>query len=124
MGLFAIGTSCFALVCVIGRSRVPAPPARIKPFIRDKLYQLRACGSHLRGSIVRRMADDLIFDDNCDLCEAARITEWFHEDDVCWIAECEICATPMVVWRGHGKTPPPEQLAHMHEKLAWVVTEH
>ena len=35
-------------------------------------------------------------DDNCDLCEAARITEWFHEDDVCWIAECEICATPMV----------------------------
>ena len=23
--------------------------------------------------------------DDCDLCEAARITEWFHEDDVCWI---------------------------------------
>src|SRR5665811_1309156 len=33
MGLLAIGTSCLALVWVIGRSRVPAPPARIKPFI-------------------------------------------------------------------------------------------
>ena len=44
--------------------------------------------------------------DDCDLCEAARITHWFHEDDVCWIAECEICATPMVVWRWHGTEPP------------------
>ena len=32
--------------------------------------------------------------DDCDLCEAARITPWFHEDDICWIAECEICAVP------------------------------
>ena len=30
----------------------------------------------------------------CDLCEAARITPWFHEDELCWIAECEICAVP------------------------------
>ena len=52
------------------------------------------------------------FDDNCDLCEAARITEWFHEDDICWIAECEICATPMVVWRSHGTEPPADALAH------------
>jgi hypothetical protein len=37
MGLFAIGTSCLALVCVIGRSRVPAPPARISPFIRPEI---------------------------------------------------------------------------------------
>jgi hypothetical protein len=62
--------------------------------------------------------------DGCDLCEAARITQWFHEDDVCWIAECEICATPMVVWRGHGTEPPAEELAHMHEHLALVVAEH
>ena len=59
--------------------------------------------------------------DGCDLCEAARITPWFHEDHVCWIAECEICAVPMVVWRGHGTTPPPAQLSHMHEQLATVV---
>src|SRR5437870_13450870 len=32
MGLFATGTSCLALVWVIGRSRVPAPPARMSAF--------------------------------------------------------------------------------------------
>ena len=49
-----------------------------------------------------RVSNGYAFDADCDLCEAARITPWFHEDDVCWIAECEICAVPMVVWRGHG----------------------
>src|SRR3977135_2985089 len=34
MGRFATGTSCLALVWVIGRSRVPRPPLRISPFIR------------------------------------------------------------------------------------------
>ena len=70
------------------------------------------------------MASALERSDNCDLCEAARITPWFHEDDVCWIAECEICAVPMVVWRGHGRTPPEEALTYMHAKLAMVVSEH
>ena len=74
------------------------------------------------------MADDtsrdVVHDANCDLCEAARITPWFHEDDICWIAECEICAVPMVVWRNHGVTPPTDELSHMHEKLALVVEEH
>jgi hypothetical protein len=61
---------------------------------------------------------------HCDLCEAARITEWFHEDEVCWIAECEICAVPMVVWREHAVDPPPGPRAHMHARLAEVVTSH
>ena len=61
------------------------------------------------------------FSDDCDLCEAARITPWYHEDDICWIAECEICAVPMVVWRGHGTEPPEVELAHMHVQLATVV---
>jgi hypothetical protein len=61
--------------------------------------------------------------ESCDLCIAARITHWFHEDDVCWIAECEICDVPMVVWRHHGVAPPPEHLAHMHEQLALVARE-
>ena len=47
--------------------------------------------------------------DRCDLCEAAKITHWFHEDDVCWIAECEICDTPMVVWRWHGIDPTEDE---------------
>jgi len=74
------------------------------------------------------MADDPVrehvHDANCDLCEAARITPWFHEDDICWIAECEICAVPMVVWRSHGIEPPGTELAHMHDKLAMVVAEN
>jgi hypothetical protein len=60
----------------------------------------------------------------CDLCDAARLTEWFYEDDVCWIADCEICCVPMVVWRQHAKDPSPEALLHMHERLARVAAEH
>lgn len=59
----------------------------------------------------------------CELCEAARITEWFHEDDVCWVADCEICAVPMVVWKKHGPTPPPEDVKHMIEQLSRVAGE-
>ena len=57
----------------------------------------------------------------CDLCEAARITEWFYEDEVCWIAECEICAVPMVVWKKHDNLPPDEVKAYLHARLAEVV---
>src|SRR6267143_1039076 len=32
MGLFPTGMSCFAPVCVIGRSRVPLPPLRMRAF--------------------------------------------------------------------------------------------
>ena len=61
---------------------------------------------------------------SCDLCEAARITPWFHEDDVCWIAECEICAVPMVVWKVHDANPAADVKAVLHERLASVVAEH
>ena len=40
----------------------------------------------------------------CDLCEAAQITPWHYEDDVCWIADCEVCDVPMVVWKSHSPT--------------------
>ncbi len=58
--------------------------------------------------------------DSCELCEAARLTEWFHEDDRCWIAECESCSVPMVVWRSHGITPPIDDHQHMLNQLALV----
>jgi len=57
----------------------------------------------------------------CDLCAAARITTWHHEDDVCWIADCELCAVPMVVWRSHGTTPPPDDVTHMIAMLERVA---
>ena len=42
MGLLATGTSCLALVWVIGRSRVPAPPARISAFTGPVLTPVTA----------------------------------------------------------------------------------
>ena len=68
------------------------------------------------------MADEVFTrDPTCMLCQAKKITPWFHEDEVCWIAECEICEVPMVVWRWHGTTPPEEHVAHMRARLAEVA---
>jgi len=53
----------------------------------------------------------------CDLCEAAQFTHWYYEDDTCWIADCEVCSVPMVVWKNHGIEPPSDALTHMHEQL-------
>ena len=57
----------------------------------------------------------------CELCEAAPITERYYSDDLCWIAECESCALPMVVWRSHGAEPPAVAREHMIEQLRAVV---
>ena len=59
----------------------------------------------------------------CELCEAARLTTWYHEDDVCWVAECEVCAVPMVVWREHAVDPSDEVLEHMLRHLSRVADE-
>lgn len=60
---------------------------------------------------------------DCELCEAARFTPWFHEDEICWIAECEVCSVPMVVWNRHGSEPPDANLEHMLAHLDRVATE-
>jgi hypothetical protein len=60
----------------------------------------------------------------CDLCEAAQITPWFYEDDVCWVAECEFCSVPMVVWRVHDPAPTDAVKQMLHARLASVVAEH
>lgn len=60
-------------------------------------------------------------DPGCDLCQAAKITPWHFDDDVCWIAECELCATPMVVWRSHGVEPPADERQYMYEQLGLVA---
>ena len=59
---------------------------------------------------------------DCELCEAARITPWFHEDEVCFVAECESCWVPMVAWKSHGAEPPPDVVEHMLEELVRVAT--
>jgi hypothetical protein len=60
----------------------------------------------------------------CELCQAARITPWYYEDELCWIAECEICEVPMVVWRQHGTTPSADELEVMHARLREVADAH
>lgn len=58
---------------------------------------------------------------DCELCAAERFTEWFHEDGTCWVAECESCGVPMVVWTDHGAEPPDDAVAHMLEALSRVA---
>ena len=48
-----------------------------------------------------------VVDPDCLLCRAERITPWHFEDEACWVADCMVCRTPMIVWRTHG-LPEPE----------------
>jgi hypothetical protein len=56
--------------------------------------------------------------DECELCAADRFTHWYHEDDLCWVADCEACECPMVVWKGHGTDPGEATVAHLLARLA------
>jgi hypothetical protein len=60
---------------------------------------------------------------HCDLCEAAVITKRHYEDAICWIADCEICQVPMVVWREHNPKPSDLVKHELHERLGEVADE-
>ena len=60
----------------------------------------------------------------CELCAATPFTEWFYEDDECWVAECESCSVPMIVWRRHHPQPPTDVRRRLHERLTAVIGEH
>jgi hypothetical protein len=64
------------------------------------------------------------FDPDCELCEAAPLTERFHDDADCWVAECESCSVPMIVWRSHDPDPPADVRAALHQRLRDVVGAH
>ncbi len=49
------------------------------------------------------------------------MTTWHHEDEICWIADCEVCGVPMVVWKLHGPTPPDDDARHMIGQLEQVA---
>jgi len=59
-------------------------------------------------------------DEECLLCTAERVTDRLLEDDICWIADCLVCMTPMIVWRTHG-LPDAELEASMVERLERVA---
>jgi hypothetical protein len=46
---------------------------------------------------------------DCLLCRAERISRWYFEDQDCWVADCIVCSTPMIVWRTHGLPEAPEE---------------
>ncbi|CAN5682225.1 hypothetical protein BH24ACT4_BH24ACT4_09430 [soil metagenome] len=60
----------------------------------------------------------------CLLCQAEKITPWYLDDELCWIAECTICVLPMVVWKSHDPDPDPATKAELHRRLGEVVGEH
>lgn len=74
-------------------------------------------------SIAKNGEMNIFGGDTCELCEAARMSEWFFEDDECWIAECESCGVPMVVWREHNPDPSIEIRERLIEKLTDVVAQ-
>jgi hypothetical protein len=57
----------------------------------------------------------------CELCEAAPITPRYYEDELCWVAECEACFVPMVVWKRHDPNPPEEVRVVLLNILSEVV---
>ena len=74
-------------------------------------------------------------DPSCELCRADRFTHWYHEDEHCWVADCEVCSVPMVVWTGHGPEPASEVVDHCLARLAeaadqrfgsgaWTIDRH
>ena len=60
--------------------------------------------------------------DGCLLCRAERITPWHFEDEECWIADCMVCATPMIVLRAHRLLDPAGE-ARMLEHLERFAAE-
>jgi hypothetical protein len=57
-------------------------------------------------------------DPDCELCQAARFTHWYAVTDDGWVADCEVCSVPMVVWWHHGTEPPAETRASLLAALA------
>jgi predicted protein tyrosine phosphatase len=57
----------------------------------------------------------------CELCTAEQLTPRLHEDNVCWVALCETCDVPMVVWKQHGTDPSGDELDHMGRHLGRIA---
>jgi hypothetical protein len=60
--------------------------------------------------------------EECLLCRAEHISAWHFEDADCWVADCIVCATPMIVWRSHG-LPDPEQEARLLAHLERIAAD-
>lgn len=63
-------------------------------------------------------------EDDCQLCEAEEITRRYHEDSLCWVADCATCGVPMVVLRRHSTQPTRREVAHMLDMLQLCCPPH
>jgi hypothetical protein len=61
-------------------------------------------------------------EEDCLLCSAERVTAWLFEDETCWVADCLVCRTPMIVWRPHG-LPGPDLERAMLGRLAEIAAD-
>lgn len=52
----------------------------------------------------------------CSLCEPKKLTHWHHEDDICYICDCETCGGIVIVLKTHRK-PIKNELEHMLNKV-------
>ena len=60
--------------------------------------------------------------DGCQLCAAEHLTPWYFEDDRCWVTDCIVCGTPMIVWRPHGLPDDALERALL-ERLETIAAE-
>jgi len=59
---------------------------------------------------------------DCLLCRAERVTDWHFEDEECWVTDCIVCRTPMIVWRPHG-LPEPDLERRLLSHLERIAAE-
>jgi hypothetical protein len=57
----------------------------------------------------------------CELCTAEDRSLRLHDDDVCWVALCETCDVPMVVWKAHGTDSSERERMYMARQLARIA---
>ena len=62
-------------------------------------------------------------DEGCELCAAARYTHWYRLNDHGWVADCEVCQVPMVVWWHHGTDVSEDVLDELFAMLTEAADE-
>jgi hypothetical protein len=108
------GRNRSGLVSALALSRV----AGVHPRVAGNLIRSKRDGA-LTNTAFRALLSSLDLVKPCQLCQAKRVTRRYHEDAICWVADCKQCGpgVPMVVYREHGTPPTPSHLEHMIETL-------
>lgn len=52
---------------------------------------------------------------NCPLCERKKLSHWYYEDDLIWVANCTFHKVPMIILKRHSLEPNEEEWARILE---------